>query len=72
MTEVRGFRLMIQLYRRPLPPTGFGRTNFVGTITGELATRENRKVLSRNHEYLLAYADIEVGLAAQPFRSRMT
>lgn len=35
----------------------FGRTNFVGTIIWERrTTRENRKVLSRNHEYLLVYA----------------
>jgi adenine-specific DNA-methyltransferase len=34
----------------------FGRTNFVGTIVWERrTTRENRKVLSRNHEYLLVY-----------------
>ena len=35
----------------------FGRANFVGTIVWERrTTRENRKVLSRNHEYLLVYA----------------
>lgn len=35
----------------------FGRGNFVGTIAWERrTTRENRKVLSRNHEYLLVYA----------------
>ncbi|GGI19148.1 site-specific DNA-methyltransferase [Oxalicibacterium faecigallinarum] len=35
----------------------FGRTNFVGTIIWERrTTRENRKVFSRNHEYLLVYA----------------
>lgn len=35
----------------------FGRRNFVGTIVWERrTTRENRKVLSRNHEYLLVYA----------------
>lgn len=35
----------------------FGRANFVGTIIWERrTTRENRKVLSRNHEYLLVYA----------------
>ncbi|MDQ1924354.1 site-specific DNA-methyltransferase [Massilia pseudoviolaceinigra] len=35
----------------------FGRGNFVGTIIWERrTTRENRKVLSRNHEYLLVYA----------------
>lgn len=34
----------------------FGRANFVGTIIWERrTTRENRKVLSRNHEYLLIY-----------------
>jgi adenine-specific DNA-methyltransferase len=33
-----------------------GRLNFVGTIIWERrTTRENRKVLSRNHEYLLVY-----------------
>jgi adenine-specific DNA-methyltransferase len=39
----------------------FGRANFVGTIVWERrTTRENRRVLSRNHEYLLVYArDIE-------------
>lgn len=35
----------------------FGRENFIGTIVWERrTTRENRKVFSRNHEYLLAYA----------------
>lgn len=35
----------------------FGRSNFVGTIVWERrTTRENRRVLSRNHEYLLVYA----------------
>jgi adenine-specific DNA-methyltransferase len=35
----------------------FGRDNFVGTVIWERrTTRENRKVLSRNHEYLLLYA----------------
>lgn len=35
----------------------FGRKNFIGTIVWERrTTRENRRVLSRNHEYLLAYA----------------
>lgn len=35
----------------------FGRENFVGTIIWERrTTRENRKVLSRNHEYLLVYS----------------
>lgn len=35
----------------------FGRGNFVGTIVWERrTTRENRRALSRNHEYLLVYA----------------
>jgi adenine-specific DNA-methyltransferase len=35
----------------------FGRANFVGTIVWERrTTRENRKVLSKKHEYLLVYA----------------
>lgn len=35
----------------------FGRENFVGTIVWERrTTRENRKVFSRNHEYLLVYS----------------
>lgn len=35
----------------------FGRVCFVGTIIWERrTTRENRKALSRNHEYLLVYA----------------
>lgn len=35
----------------------FGRANFVGTVIWERrTTRENRKVFSRNHEYLLVYA----------------
>ncbi len=35
----------------------FGRQNFVGTVVWERrTTRENRKALSRNHEYLLVYA----------------
>lgn len=35
----------------------FGRSNFVGTIIWERrTTRENRKVFSRNHEYILVYA----------------
>ncbi len=35
----------------------FGRENFVGTVVWERrTTRENRKALSRNHEYLLVYA----------------
>lgn len=35
----------------------FGRDNFVGTVIWERrTTRENRKALSRNHEYLLLYA----------------
>lgn len=40
----------------------FGRQNFVGTVVWERrTTRENRKALSRNHEYLLVYAkDVEL------------
>ena len=35
----------------------FGRENFIGTVIWERrTTRENRKALSRNHEYLLLYA----------------
>jgi adenine-specific DNA-methyltransferase len=35
----------------------FGRQNFIGTVVWERrTTRENRRVLSRNHEYVLAYA----------------
>lgn len=35
----------------------FGRENFVGTVIWERrTTRENRKALSKNHEYLLVYA----------------
>jgi len=35
----------------------FGRANFVGTIIWERrTTRENRRILSKNHEYLLVYA----------------
>lgn len=35
----------------------FGRENFIGTIVWERRTsRENRRMLSRNHEYLLVYA----------------
>ncbi|SAI67493.1 type III restriction-modification system methyltransferase [Bordetella ansorpii] len=35
----------------------FGRENFVGTIIWERrTTRENRRMLSMNHEYLLVYA----------------
>lgn len=35
----------------------FGRENFVGTIVWERrTTRENRRVFSRNHEYLLVYS----------------
>lgn len=35
----------------------FGRDNFVATIVWERrTTRENRKVFSKNHEYLLVYA----------------
>jgi len=44
-------------YLKVAADTVFGRTNFVGTIIWERrTTRENRKVLSRNHEYLLIYA----------------
>lgn len=44
-------------YLKVAADTVFGRTNFVGTIIWERrTTRENRKVLSRNHEYLLVYA----------------
>jgi adenine-specific DNA-methyltransferase len=40
----------------------FGRQNFVGTVVWERrTTRENRKALSRNHEYLLVYVkDVEL------------
>ena len=35
----------------------FGRENFISTIIWEhRKTRENRKVFSNNHEYILAYA----------------
>lgn len=35
----------------------FGRHNFIGTVVWERrTTRENRRALSRNHEYLLLYA----------------
>jgi adenine-specific DNA-methyltransferase len=35
----------------------FGRENFVGTVIWERRTsRENRRVFSRNHEYLLVYS----------------
>ncbi|MEB2258964.1 site-specific DNA-methyltransferase, partial [Xanthomonas campestris pv. campestris] len=35
----------------------FGRDNFIATIVWERrTTRENRRALSRNHEYLLVYA----------------
>jgi adenine-specific DNA-methyltransferase len=35
----------------------FGRTNFISTIVWEhRTTRENRKVFSNNHEYVLVYA----------------
>lgn len=35
----------------------FGRENFISTIVWEQrTTRENRKVVSNNHEYILAYA----------------
>lgn len=44
-------------YLKVAADTIFGRANFVGTIIWERRTsRENRKVLSRNHEYLLVYA----------------
>jgi adenine-specific DNA-methyltransferase len=44
-------------YLKVAADTVFGRANFVGTIIWERRTsRENRKVLSRNHEYLLVYA----------------
>lgn len=44
-------------YLKIAADTVFGRGNFVGTIVWERrTTRENRKVLSRNHEYLLVYA----------------
>lgn len=39
----------------------FGRQNFVSTIIWERrTTRENRKVFSRNHEYLLVYSKNKV------------
>lgn len=40
----------------------FGRQNFIGTIIWERrTTRENRRVFSRSHEYLIAYAkDLKV------------
>ncbi len=44
-------------YLKVAADTVFGRANFVGTIIWERrTTRENRKVFSRNHEYLLVYA----------------
>ncbi|MEX1222417.1 MAG: site-specific DNA-methyltransferase [Idiomarina sp.] len=44
-------------YLKIAADTVFGRSNFIGTIIWERrTTRENRKVLSRNHEYLLVYA----------------
>jgi len=48
----------------------FGRENFIGTIVWERrTTRENRKVFSRNHEYILSYAkDINAWAA---FRNAM-
>lgn len=48
----------------------FGRANFIGTIVWERrTTRENRKVFSRNHEYILSYAkDINAWAA---FRNSM-
>ncbi len=43
-------------YLKVAADTVFGRANFVGTIIWERrTTRENRKVFSRNHEYLLVY-----------------
>lgn len=43
-------------YLKVAADTVFGRENFVGTIIWERrTTRENRKVLSKNHEYLLVY-----------------
>lgn len=43
-------------YLKVAADTVFGRENFVGTVIWERrTTRENRKVLSRNHEYLLVY-----------------
>jgi adenine-specific DNA-methyltransferase len=44
-----------------------GRKNFVGTIVWERrSSRENRKVLSRNHEYILVYAkDIQLWAKAR-------
>jgi adenine-specific DNA-methyltransferase len=48
----------------------FGRANFIGTVVWERrTTRENRKVFSRNHEYILSYAkDINAWAA---FRNSM-
>lgn len=45
----------------------FGRNNFITTIVWEhRTTRENRKVFSHNHEYLLVYAkDIDVWEASR-------
>ena len=44
-------------YLKVAADTVFGRINFVGTIVWERrTTRENRKVFSRNHEYILVYA----------------
>lgn len=44
-------------YLKVVADTIFGRKNFVSTIAWEhRTTRENRKVFSQNHEYLLIYA----------------
>lgn len=44
-------------YLKVAADTVFGRNNFIGTIVWERrTTRENRRVFSKNHEYLLAYA----------------
>ena len=44
-------------YLKIAADTIFGRHNFIGTLVWERrTTRENRKPLSRNHEYILAYA----------------
>lgn len=44
-------------YLKVAADTIFKRSNFVGTIIWERrTTRENRKVFSRNHEYILVYA----------------
>jgi adenine-specific DNA-methyltransferase len=44
-------------YLKVLADTVFGRANFVTTIVWEhRTTRENRRVFSNNHEYVLVYA----------------